>query len=192
MSGPVTLAGRIAGDLHAVLLAVVLRLPLVEDLVHRVLHVAMAKIVLGDHAVAEEFLFAVDRQRAGIDNPVAAGEARRLEAVVHAEDVELEGDPRRVLAADQIGEVDDPLGLGRGHRRHDVVELGDVAAQHFHLLAEVAEIGGLRIDIHADDLFAALRKERNEPSPDKPGATGDEGGHGCPSSSGLAARSAVL
>ena len=141
----------------------------------------MAKIVLGHHAVAEEFLFAADRQRAGIGNPVAADEARRLEHVVHAENVELEGDLRRVLAADPIGEVDDPLGLRRGHRRHDVIELPDIAAHHLHLLAKMAEIGGLRVDIHADDLFATLRQERNEPSPDEPSATGDEGRHGCPS-----------
>jgi hypothetical protein len=141
----------------------------------------MAKIVLGHHAVAEEFLFAADRQRAGIGNPVAADEARRFEHVVHAEDVELEGDPRPVLAANPIGEVDDPLRLRRGHRRHDVVELADVAPHHLHLTAKLAEIGGLRVDIHADNLFAALRQERNEPPPDEPRATGDEGRHGCPS-----------
>jgi hypothetical protein len=73
------------------------------------------------------------------------------------------------------------VGLRRGHRRHDVIELTDIAPHHFHLIAKVAKIGGLRVDIHADDLFAALRQERNEPSPDKPSATGDKGGHGCPS-----------
>ena len=110
-----------------------------------------------------------------------ADEARRLEHVVHAEDVELEGDPRRVLAAEPIGEVDGPLRLGRGHRRHDVIELTDIAAHHFHLIAKMAEIGGLRVDVHADDLFAALRQERNEPSPDKAGTAGDKGSHSDPS-----------
>ena len=86
-----------------------------------------------------------------------------------------------MLAAEPIGKVDGPLRLRRGHRRHDVIELTDIAPQHFHLIAKVAKIGGLRVDIHADDLFAALRQERNEPSPDKPSATDDKGGHGCPS-----------
>jgi hypothetical protein len=59
--------------------------------------------------------------------------------------------------------------------------LADITPHDFDLIAKMAEIGGLRIDIHADDLFAALRQERNEPSPDEPSATGDKGRHGCPS-----------
>jgi hypothetical protein len=62
-----------------------------------------------------------------------------------------------------------------------VIELTDIAPYHFHLIAKVAKIGTPRVDIHADDLFAALRQERNEPSPDESSAAGDEGGHGCPS-----------
>src|SRR5215472_12132436 len=49
-------------DLHPVFFAIVLRLPFVEDLMHRVLHVAVAEILLGDHTLAIEFLFAADRQ----------------------------------------------------------------------------------------------------------------------------------
>ena len=134
-----------------------------------------------DDAVAVEFLLAADRQRAGIGDPVAAGEPRRLEAIVHAEDVELERDARRVLAAEEIGEVDDPFRLGLGHRRHDVVELADIAAHDPHLLAVVGEIGGLRVDVHADDLLAALGEKRNKAAADKAGAAEDQDRHGIPS-----------
>jgi len=111
-----------------------------------------------------------------------------FEHVVHTEDVKLEGDPGRVLAAEPIRKVDGPLRLGGDHCRHDVVELTDIAAQHFHLMAKRAKIGGLRIDVHTDDLFAALRQERNKPSPDKAGAAGDKRGHSDPSRIALAVR----
>src|SRR5207244_11354119 len=92
-------AGHIGGgdrrDLHSVFLAVILRLPFIEDLVHRVLQMAVLEIVFIDDAVAIEFLLAADRYGARIDDPVAAREPRRLEAIVHAQDVELERDTRR-------------------------------------------------------------------------------------------------
>ena len=163
-------------DLHAVLFAVILRLPLVEDLVHRVLHVAVLEIVFVDDALAIKFLLAADRHRTGIDDPVAPGEARRLEAVVHAEDVQLERDARRQVAADVIGEVDHPVGLHRRHRGHHVVELADIAAQHPHL-GQLAEIGGLRVDVHDHGLLALLRQKRDQPPADKPGAADDQRRH---------------
>jgi hypothetical protein len=54
--------GADRGDLHAVLLAIVLRLPFIEDLVHCVLHMAVAEVVFGDEAIAVEFLLAANRQ----------------------------------------------------------------------------------------------------------------------------------
>ena len=166
------------GDLHPVLLAVILRLPFVEDLVHRVLHMAMAEIVLGDEPVAVEFLLAADRERTGIGDPVAAGEACRFEAIIHAEDVELERDARRVLAAEPISEIDDPFGFGIRHRRHDIVELADIAADDAHLFAVIGEVRGLRVDVHADDLLAALGEQRNKAAADKAGAAEDQDRHG--------------
>src|SRR5205085_5284008 len=121
---------------------------------------------------------AANRKRAGIDHPVDAGEARRLEAIIHAEDVELEGDPRRVLAAEPIGEIDDPRRLGVRHCRHDVVELADVAADHAHLLAVIGGIRGRRVDVHADDFLAALRHQWYEAAADEAGAAEDQDRHG--------------
>src|SRR5262249_10571504 len=89
-SGDVRRADR--GDLHAVLFAVILRLPFVEDFVHRILHMAMPEIVFGNETVAEEFLFPRHRQRTRISNAVDTGEPARLETIIHAENVELERD----------------------------------------------------------------------------------------------------
>jgi hypothetical protein len=65
---------------------------------------------------------------------------------------------RRMLAAEIIGEVDHARRLRRDHCRHHVVELADIAAHHLHLLSEIAERRGTRVDVHADDFFAALRQ----------------------------------
>src|SRR3954451_15265050 len=138
---------------------------------------AVAEILLGDYAVAVEFLLAADRERTGVDDAGDPEDARRLEAIVHAEDVELEGEARRLLAAEQIGQIDDARRFCRRHLRDDIVELGDIAAHHSDLLAEIAVICGLRINVHADDLLAALGEERNETAPDKAGAADDEDGH---------------
>jgi hypothetical protein len=134
-------------------------------------------IVLGDDAVAVKFLFPAHRDRTGEDDAVYAEDARRLEAIVHAEHVELEREARCVIAADHVGEVDDPARLGRPHLTDDIVELGNVAAHDAHLLAELAVIRGLGIEVHADNLLAALCEKRDQPPPDKTGAADDEDGH---------------
>ena len=181
LSLPVTLAGRIAVIVEAVFLAVILRLPFVEDFVHRVLHMAVAEIVLVDDAVAIKMLLAADRERTGIGDASDPAQPRRLEAIVHAEDVELERDPRRIFAAKEIGEVDHPLGLRRDHRRHDIVELADIAAHDPHLFAKALVIGGAGVDVHADDFLAALRQQRDETAPDEAGAADHEYRHRCSS-----------
>src|SRR4029077_1415612 len=60
---------------------------------HCVLHVAVLEIVFVDDALAIKFLLTADRHRTGVDDPVEPGEARRLEAVVHAEDVQAPSMP---------------------------------------------------------------------------------------------------
>ena len=100
--GASDIGGTDAGDRHSVLLVVVLGLEFVEDLVHGVLVAAVAEIVLGDRSVAEMFLHAVDGERAGVDHAVDSEELRGLETIVHAQDVELGGDVRRVFAAQKI------------------------------------------------------------------------------------------
>src|SRR3954447_13902416 len=163
-------------DLHSVFLAVILRLPFVEDFVHRVLHMAVLEIVFVDDAVAIEFLLAADRYRTGIDEPVAAREPRRLEAIVHAQNVELESNTGRQVATDVIGKVDYPVGLYGHHHAHQIVELADVATQHPHF-REFTVICGLRVDVHANSLFAVLREERGQGPANKPSAADDQCRH---------------
>ena len=76
-------------------------------------------------------------------------EPRRLEAIVHADDVELGREMRRVLAAEQVGKIDYPRRLGPSVDGHHVVELRDVAARDGNLLAEIGEGVRRRIDVHA-------------------------------------------
>ena len=81
---------------------------------------------------------------------------------------------RGMLAAEKIGEVHDPRRLGRDRRRHDIVELGDVAAHDPDLLAEMPVGRGAGVDVHADDFFAALRQQRHEAAADKAGSAEDQ------------------
>ena len=86
---------------------------------------------------------------------------------------------RGMLAAEKIGEVDHPCRLGRDRRRHDIVELGDVAAHDPDLLAEVPVGRGAGIDVHADHFLAALRQQRHEAAADEAGSTEDQCRHRC-------------
>ena len=140
---------------------------------------AVAEIGLVDQPLAVMLLLAADRDRTGVDHPVTADQTGRLEAIVHAEHVELEGDPRRQIAADVIGEIDHPVGFGLGHTPDQVVKLADVAAHHPHLLAEPGVVGGLRVDVHADDFLTAGGEQRHEAAADKAGAADDHHGHAC-------------
>jgi hypothetical protein len=65
-------------------------------------------------------------------------QARRLEAIVHADDVDLHGRVRRIVA-DEVGKVDDAFRLGCVHRGHDFVELSDISAYGGHLSAEIGK-----------------------------------------------------
>src|SRR6202012_3612469 len=119
-----------------------------------------------------------DRDRAGVDDAVDPGEPCRLKAIVHAKHVELEGDARRQIAADVIGEVDHPVGFRLNDPRLEIVELAEIAAHHADLFAVGRVVGGLRVDVHDHDLFAALDEKRDQTTADNPGAAGDKGGHG--------------
>src|ERR1700740_820645 len=88
---------------------------------------------------------------------------------------------RRVVAAEKIGEIDDTIRFGCDRRRHDIVELRDVATHDPDLFAEVVVGGGAGVDVHAHDLFAARRQQRDEPAADKAGAAEDQSRHGSPS-----------
>src|SRR3989449_9988883 len=85
--GPGDVGGAHARDRHAVVLDVLAGLELVEDLVHRVLARAVRRIVLVHQPVTEVALLAAHRDRARVHHTLDAGQARGLEALVHAEDV---------------------------------------------------------------------------------------------------------
>ena len=83
-----------------------------------------------------------------------------------------------MFAAEQIGKIDDARRLRRRHLPDDIVELGDVAAHDLHLLAQITVIRGGGIDVHADDLLAALGEQRDQAPADKAGTADNEDGHG--------------
>src|SRR5262249_39028720 len=86
---------------------------------------------------------------------------------------------RRVLAAEKISRVDAPRRLGRHCRRHDVVELRDVAAHDPDLVTQRPVGSGRGVDVHTRDVFAALYQERHETPADKAGAAKDQSRHSC-------------
>ena len=168
-----------ADDRHAVVLDVLPGLELVEDLVHRVLAGAVHRIVLVHQPVAEVTLLTAHRDRARVDDALDAGQARGLEAVVHAEDVEAHDLVRIALAgAETVGEVDEALRLDVEHRAHDVLELRDVAPDHGGADRHAGERGRAGVQVHADDRFPARDQLPDEPGADESGCADDQDGHG--------------
>src|SRR6056297_2888045 len=105
--------------------------------------------------------------------------ARRLEAVIHALHVELEGDMRGNFA-NEVGKIDDTIGATFLDRADDIIELGDVAAYEVDLIAEFAE-GGLcadSIDVHAGDAVALANKDRDKATADEACSADCQNGHG--------------
>jgi len=85
---------------------------------------------------------------------------------------------RRVAAADEVSEVDDALGSGGGHRRHDVIKASDATSQGCHATTEVSERVCARIGIHAGDVVALRGEVPDQPATDESGAADDEDVHG--------------
>ena len=168
-----------ADDVHAVGPVELRRLELVVALVHGVDVAAVCGVVLGEGAVAEVALEAADGEGAGVDDAVDAAEARRLEAVVHAEEVQPEGEVRGVLAAaDHVGEVDDAVRLGVHDGLDDVLEVGDVAAEDADAVAEGGVVGRRGVDVHDDDPLPGLDEARDGAPADEARASEHQGGHG--------------
>ena len=160
-----------SGDVHAIYAVELLGLELIEALVHGVLARAVHRVVLVDQPVAEGALLPADGHRAGVDHPVDAAYPGRLEAVVHAQHVQLHREVGRVVAAaQQVGQVHDPVGLGGQHRLHHVLELGDVAVHHAYQVPELLVRHRPRVDVHYSDPLASFGQPAYGPSPDEPGA----------------------
>ena len=149
--GPGDVGRADAGDVHAVAAPVIMRLPFIDDLVDRVLRRAVAFVALVHVALAEFRLLAADRDGTGENRVLHAGAPRGLEAVIHALDVQLEGD-MRFQFANEIGQVDHPVRTGFDHRTDNIVIGGNVAAHDLHLVAELLKgTGRAGIDVHHGD-----------------------------------------
>jgi hypothetical protein len=160
--------------------------------VHRVLARAVRRIVLGDRPLAEVTLRAADGQRARVHDARDTGEARRLEAVVHPEDVEAEHLVGIALAgADAIREVDEPVRLDVEDDPHDVLELRDVATDDRDPAGRLGERRRAGIEVHADDALAARHQASDEPRTDESRAADDEDRHPGPPWSMTATRAAA-
>jgi len=172
--------GAHARDRHRVVLDVLLRLKLVEGLVDGVLARAVGRIVFGRRPVAEVALLPAHRDRAGVHHPLHPSQARRLEAVVHPEDVEAHDLVRITLTrSEAVGQVDEPVRLDLEHRPHHVVEPGHVAADQRHLLRHGRKRRhGVRIQIHARHRLAATDEPTHEPGADEPRAADHQYRHG--------------
>ena len=142
---------------------------LVENLGGGVDAGAHAQVVLVEGAVAEEGLTAVNGERAGVGHALDIAHARRLEAVVHAEDIQPHG-VVRVLGvrdavrphAEQVGEVEDAVRLALDHGANHVIHERDVAAEELQLVADSGDRGRVGVDVHAGDLVAALEETSHD------------------------------
>jgi len=94
-----------AGDRDAVCASVIVGLPFVDDLVDGVLRLAASFVGLIDEALAKSGLLATDGDRAGEHRMLNAAPARRLEAVIHSLDIELESIVGSEFA-NEVGKVD--------------------------------------------------------------------------------------
>lgn len=61
-----------------------------------------------------------------------AQEACRFKAIVHTDNIALHCHVRRVIAANEVGEIDHPLRPACRHGSHHVIELGDIAADRLY------------------------------------------------------------
>ena len=125
--GPGHVSRPDAGDTHAVVLVEHFGLKFVEYLVSGVLAGAEYAVVLVGLAVTEIGLLPAHRHRTGVNDAIDAQQSSGFKAVVHAQDIQTHLVVRvSFAAAEQIGQVDDTVGLrfddGVGH----LLELGDV------------------------------------------------------------------
>ena len=76
-------------------------------------------------------LLSADGNGAGVNDPVHSQQTRRLEAVVHAKNVQLHVQVGVGLpATQQVGQVYHAIGLGHGNRVNHVLELGNITANN--------------------------------------------------------------
>ena len=151
---------------------------LVEDLRNPVEARSEARVILHDRALSVQTLLAVHGERTRVDHATDAEDARRLEAVVHTEDVEPNLGVRVVLAgAQSVGQVEHAVGLGQRHHLHHIVHQRDVAAPDLDVVAQAIERRRVRRDVHAVDFMPALQQAPYHPWTDEAAATQHQYAH---------------
>ena len=88
------------------------------------------------------------------------------------------------MLANQVGEIDDAVWLGRGHRGHDLVEVRDIAAHRGDLPAEIGERVRAGMRVHAGHDRPPRHKQAHKSVADKTGAPDHEGSQMTPSTVG--------
>ena len=152
----------------------------VEPFVHGVLAGAVHRVVFVGQPVPEVALLPADRDGAGIDHPVDAAQTRRLEAVVHPQQVQLHGEVGAVFAAaQQVSQVDDTVGLGLNDSADDTGEIGNVPEDHSDLVAESGKGSGAGVDVHANNLFTPFHQSADNPGANESGAADNQNRHYC-------------
>ena len=171
-----------AGDAHAVVLVEHLGLELVENLVRRVLAVAEDAIIFVGLPVAKVGLLPADGHGTGVHDAVDAQQPPGLKAVVHAQDVEAHLVVRVALAAaQQVGQVDDAVGL-RFHNGVDhLLKLGDVHPGATERAPVNAGNVRYRVDVRGVHVLAPFHQLANDPRADETGAAQNQNRHNCTS-----------
>src|SRR5262245_11393596 len=161
------------------MLVILLGLKLVKNLVHGILAGAVGRIILMHEPVAKVFLQSAHRHRTGIHHALDATQPGGLEAVVHAQNVELHSEMGLVFATpEEIGQIEDARWSGLERDTHDILKLRHITSDDLHLIAQVSERGSAGIDIHTHHVFTARHQPTNGPRTDKTRPSKYQYGHG--------------
>ena len=130
---------------------------LIEDLRDRIDAGPQPRILFSDGALPVQSLWAVDRERARVDDAADVEQAGRLEAVVHAQNVDSHLRMRVALgSAEDVGQIEHALRFRRDQRLDDIVHHGDVAVEDLDLVAQRIEHRRVGIDVHAVNFVSVL------------------------------------
>ena len=106
----------------------------------------------------------------------------RLEAVVHAEDVQAHLVVGIALAAaQQVGQVDDAVGLRLYDGAGDLLKIGDVHPRAAHVAGIHAGNVGQRVDVGGVHVLAALHQFADHAGADETGSSQNQYRHDCTS-----------
>ena len=110
----------------------------------------------------------VDSERAGVDHTANVENPRRLEAVIHAQDVDPHLRMRVALGCpEDIGKVDHSIRLCRDQRLDHIVHHRDIAMRNLNLVSQRIKDRRARIDVHAVDLMSMLDQPSHDPWSDE-------------------------